>query len=201
MKKIIDARGDMCPIPVVKVKKALERLKQGSIEIYVDNEIAVQNLEKLAIQKKIMFQKEQEDATTYRAVFLKDGVDESSQTETGILRKGNCNDKMIVISSSYMGNGDDVLGTILMKGYLYALTQQEDRSFTILFYNGGVKLTVDGSACLADLQILQEQGVAIMTCGTCLHHYHLEDKLCVGSVTNMYEIVEKQMKASSVIKV
>ena len=99
-----------------------------------------------------------------------------------------------------MGEGNDELGKILLKGFLFALTQQETLPSTILFYNGGASVTCEGSASLEDLQTLQSRGVQIMTCGTCLNYYGLTDKLCVGEITNMYVIAEKQLQADLVIR-
>ena len=87
-----------------------------------------------------------------------------------------------------MGEGDEELGRILMKGFIFALTQQEHLPSAILFYNGGARLTCEDSASLEDLKNLASLGVEILTCGTCLNHYGLTDKLAVGDVTNMYVI-------------
>ena len=70
----------------------------------------------------------------------------------------------------------------------------------MLFYNGGAKLTTEGSASLEDLKKLEEQGVEILTCGTCLNYYGLTEKLRVGEVTNMYVIAEKQLQADCIIR-
>lgn len=99
-----------------------------------------------------------------------------------------------------MGEGSEELGRILIKGFLFALTQQEHLPSTVLFYNGGAKLTTEGSASLEDLKTLEANGVEILTCGTCLDYYGLKDKLAVGGVTNMYVIVEKQMQADLVLR-
>ena len=99
-----------------------------------------------------------------------------------------------------MGEGDDELGRILLKGFLFALTQQEKLPTTILFYNGGARVTCEGSPSIEDLKNLASLGVEIMTCGTCLNHYGLTDQLQVGEVTNMYVIAEKQMQADLVIR-
>lgn len=107
---------------------------------------------------------------------------------------------VVVISADHMGEGDETLGKILLKGFLFALTQQETLPKTVLFYNGGASVTCEGSASLEDLQKLHELGVEILTCGTCLNHYGLAEKLRVGEVTNMYVIVEKQMQATKVIR-
>ena len=87
-----------------------------------------------------------------------------------------------------------------MKGFIYAVSQLDELPKPMLFYNGGAKLTVEGSASLEDLKSLQAQGVEILTCGTCLNFYGLSDKLAVGEVTNMYAIVEKLNGASHIVK-
>ena len=99
-----------------------------------------------------------------------------------------------------MGEGNEQLGKALMKGFIYALTELEKLPKTILLYNGGAKLSVEGSDSLEDLKLLESQGVEILTCGTCLNFYEISDKLSVGSVTNMYAIAEIMRKASKIIK-
>lgn len=78
-------------------------------------------------------------------------------------------------------------------------SQLEKLPEKILFYNGGVTWTTEGSDSLEDLKTMEEQGVEILSCGTCLNFYGLTDKLKVGSVTNMYDIVESMAKADKVI--
>ena len=98
-----------------------------------------------------------------------------------------------------MGSGSEELGTALMKGFIYALTQQDQLPKTILFYNGGAYITCENSASLEDLKTLQAMGVEILTCGTCLNFYGITDKLQVGEVTNMYSIVEKMTQADLIV--
>ena len=107
---------------------------------------------------------------------------------------------MVVISSDKMGEGEEELGKVLIKGYIYALTQLETLPKTILFYNKGAYLTCEGSASLEDLKSLEAQGVEILTCGTCLNYYGITEKLQVGTVTNMYVIAETMAKAGKVVK-
>lgn len=99
-----------------------------------------------------------------------------------------------------MGGGNEELGRLLMKGFVYALTQLDELPETVLIYNGGAKLSVEGSQSLEDLKTLEAQGVEVLTCGTCLNYYGLTDQLRVGSVTNMYEIVEKMAGARVVVR-
>lgn len=105
-----------------------------------------------------------------------------------------------VISSNQMGQGDEALGKLLMKGFVYALTQQDVLPETVLLYNSGAFLSCEGSENLEDLKNLEAQGTEILTCGTCLNHYGLGDKLKVGSVTNMYDIVERMTGAKLLVR-
>lgn len=123
-------------------------------------------------------------------------VETDEPIECNVIRK---NEKVVVISNEIMGGNDEKLGKVLMKGFIYALSQLDTLPSCLLFYNGGVKLTCKGSDVLEDLKNLEAMGVEILSCGTCLSHYQLNDDLQVGKVTNMYEIVEKQMLASGVI--
>ena len=107
---------------------------------------------------------------------------------------------IVVLSSDCMGEGDEVLGRALMKGFIYALMSQEGLPDTVIMYNGGARLPVEGSESLEDLKLLESQGVEILTCGTCLNHYGLTEKLSVGGVTNMYVICEKMLQAEKVVK-
>lgn len=204
MKQIVNAMGDACPIPVVKTKNAIKELGEngGIVETLVDNEIAVQNLVKMANQKGYSVQSEKLKQNQYRVVMtIGTGNDEEQgQNEAVCIPDRRTGNTVVAISSSCMGHGDDTLGTVLMKSFIYALAQQDQLPATILFYNGGAKLTCEDSPTLEDLKSLEAQGVEILTCGTCLDHYGLSDKLKIGSVTNMYAIVEKMTQASLIIK-
>ena len=111
----------------------------------------------------------------------------------------NSGEKVVVIKSEFMGDGDNELGKVLIKGFIYALSQQDELPQTMLFYNGGAKITSEGSESIEDLKALEEKGVKIFTCGTCLNYYGLTEKLCVGEATNMYEITKKMTEASLIV--
>ncbi|HQC71009.1 MAG: sulfurtransferase-like selenium metabolism protein YedF [Tissierellia bacterium] len=203
MKKIIDARGKACPLPVIEAKKALSNFVAGdTLEVLVDNFIAVQNLSKLAKSENFDYSYEKVEENNFIARFI---IDRNAKYESNELDSINCNTArseniVLVLSSDKMGEGDEKLGHTLMKGFIYALTEQDVLPKTILLYNNGAKLSVEGSDSLADLKLLESQGVEILTCGTCLNYYGLSEKLAVGTVTNMYVIAEKKMKASMIIQ-
>ena len=200
----VNAVGDACPIPVVKTKNAIRELNgPGTVETLVDNEIAVQNLTKMANQKGYGVKSEKlSDAEFKVTMTIGEGaaIPEANENETCLVTPGGKKNIVAVIASSAMGMGSDELGTALMKGFIYALSQQDTLPSAILFYNGGVKLTCADSASLEDLKSLEAQGVEILSCGTCLNFYGLTDKLQVGEVTNMYTIVEKMTGADLVVK-
>ena len=196
----IDARGDACPLPVVKAKKAIAELQgAGQVEVLVDNEIAVQNLTKMAQQKGFGSMAEKRAEREYRVVFTV-GEAAPAPEEPETCTPDTRTDTVVAIGSDKMGVGSDELGKTLMKAFVFALTQQDTLPKTILFYNGGASLTCEGSPMLEDLKALEAQGVEILTCGTCLNFYGLTEKLAVGGVTNMYVIAEKMLGAGNVVK-
>ncbi|MDR2393285.1 MAG: sulfurtransferase-like selenium metabolism protein YedF [Treponema sp.] len=190
--EIINVIGKPCPIPVIEAKKAL-RLAQGgtSVQVLVDNDIARQNLEKMAQGMGCPFSYEaQGDGTimvTITAVSAKEGG------------TGSQGDLVISIGKNTLGSGNDELGAILMKAFIYALTELDKPPATMLFFNSGVYLTNEGSSVLADLKTLQAKGASISSCGTCLDFYHLKETLAVGTVTNMYAIVAAMANAGTLI--
>ena len=201
----VNAMGDACPIPVIKTKKALDALTgPETLEVLVDNEVATENLKKLAKSRGLEARVTKKGEKEYQ-VLIQAG-EESAETETSPDPEISCEvpaagkKMVVVIRSSKMGEGDEDLGRLLMKGYLYALTQLDELPKTILFYNSGAYLTCEGSQSLEDLRKMEQEGVEILTCGTCLQHYGLSEKLAVGSVTNMYVIVETMAKADLILQ-
>lgn len=201
----VNAMGDACPIPVVKTKNAIKELNgAGIVETLVDNEIAVQNLTKMANQKGYGVKSEKLGDNEFK-VTMEIGdtasFNDEEDTEEVICqipqKKKNI---VVVISTETMGSGNDELGKTLMKGFVYAISQQEELPTTILFYNGGAKITCEGSVSIEDLKSMEAQGVEILTCGTCLNFYGLTEKLQVGGVTNMYVIAEKMTGADLIVK-
>lgn len=198
----VNAIGDACPIPVVKTRKAMETIKGSEVvETLVDNEIAVENLKKMAGQMGYQVKDQKLEKGKYSVQIMVTEAEKTEKIQADICdcRPTAASDKVVVIRSNVMGEGDPELGKVLIKGFIYALSQQEELPKTILFYNGGAYLTCEGSASLDDLEELEHRGVKILTCGTCLNFYGLSEKLKVGEVTNMYEIAETMSKASLIV--
>ena len=200
---IVDAVGDQCPIPVVKATRALRELTEpGVLEIRVDNEIAVQNLTRMAAGNRLPVKSEKKGERLFVVTMEVAAPAGDAPVEEPALScvPDQRGDLVVAVDSETMGRGSDELGRLLMKSFLFAVGQLPQLPKTILFYNGGARLTVEGSDSLEDLKSLEAQGVEILTCGTCLNYYGLTDKLQVGDVSNMYDIVEKLSGADLIIR-
>lgn len=201
--KFVDARGLTCPLPVINAKNAADQMGDGgTLTVQVDNEIAVQNLGKFAASRNYAFSYEKKSDKDYVVKML---VAAGTGTASGeeIIACEPCrteNGTVVVISGNTMGTGEEALGRILIKAFIFALSKQDQLPDAMIFYNSGAYLTCEGSESLEDLKAMEAEGVKIMTCGTCLDYYGLKEKLAVGSVSNMYEIVETQMGAALIIR-
>ncbi len=201
---IVDARGLTCPLPVIQTKAAVEGLeKSEKISVLVDNETAVQNLLRFAAQRNFQASGSKKGEKEFEVVIdaiVSDEPIETKDEEISCgtdLRDGKL---VVVLSSDKMGTGDETLGTNLMKAFVFALTKQDKLPANIVLYNSGANLSCEGSPVLDDLKLLESEGVEIVTCGTCLDFYGIKEKLAVGSVTNMYEIVRIQEEAGVIIR-
>lgn len=201
----VNAIGDACPIPVVKTKNAIRELGgSGVVEVSVDNEIAVQNLLKMAKQKEYEASFEKKSNTEYIVTINVNGGEVSEAkpvTKTAVKSDEiKLKETIVVIDSDKMGDGDEEFSKTLLKGFIYALSSQDIPPAKILFYNTGVRITTEGSASIEDLKVLENAGAKIYSCGACLNNYGLSEKLSVGEVTNMYDIVSYLMEADLVIR-
>ena len=198
---VVNALGEQCPIPVVKATRALREMREpGTLEVLVDNETAVQNLLRMAAGHHLSAATEQRGEGTYAVTMTVTSPVGDAPMEEPALCCAPGSELVVAVDTDVMGRGSEELGRVLMKGFLFAVSQLPTMPKTMLFYNGGARLTTEGSDSLEDLKKLEGQGVEILTCGTCLNHYGLTEKLAVGSVTNMYTIVEKLAGAGKVVK-
>ena len=203
MERIIDCKGMACPLPVVNAKKAAEELHAGDVlTVLVDNEIAVQNLTRFAEHKGFAVSAEKKSDKEYAVIMNIVGAatEAAKEEEVACVMDSRRKGMLVVLSANTMGTGDPKLGTSLMKAFVFALTKQDQLPDTILCYNTGASLTCEGADTLEDLKLLESEGVTILTCGTCLDFYGLKEKLAVGGVTNMYDIVERMENAAQIIK-
>ncbi|CZR99101.1 MULTISPECIES: sulfurtransferase-like selenium metabolism protein YedF [unclassified Clostridioides] len=196
----IDARGLACPKPVINTKKELDKIEEGIVVTTVDNETAKENVLKLAksLNCEASIVDEKENFISIEIIKGQNILDKQD-----IVDKEECKleDTCIFISSDKMGLGNDELGKVLIKGFIYTLTESKPYPKYVLLVNGGVTLSAENEETIENLKILENEGVEVLSCGTCLDYYNLKDKLQVGSVTNMYTIVETLKNASNTISI
>lgn len=202
--KLIDVLGKPCPIPVIEAKKALAEV--DSVRVKVDNIVAVQNLEKMANGYGYDFSYIEGSQDCYEVTINRNGksvpvpnpVYSKSETVQSNAPSGG---PLVVISRNTMGDGAEELGKILIKGFIYSLTELRTPPECVIFLNAGAYLTSDTANTIDDLKKLEEKGTKILTCGTCVNYYGLQDKLAVGTITDMYQIAEKMACANNVINI
>lgn len=200
MRVEVDARGLACPKPVINTKKELEKLSDGIVVTTVDNKMAKENLLKLAkslnLESNIV--KDEEDLIT---IEISKNGETCELAEAIIEENDDLENRCIFITKDSMGSGNDELGQVLIKGFIYTLTETKPYPKSILLVNGGIKLSTVNEDTIGNLKILEEAGVEVLSCGTCLDYYDLKDGLKVGSVTNMYSIVEALKNSSNTITI
>lgn len=192
--KILDCREHRCPQPVVETRKLMLAEAGRPLRVLVGDEMARENVSRLARSQGY----EVEAAAAQEGGFalnLTPGT--APETHSSAPAQGKT---VVFISGEVMGSGDDELGRILLKNFLFTLNDTETPPDTLLFVNAGVKLTCAGSEVIEALEKLACNGTDIASCGLCLEFYGLKEKLAVGRATNMLEIITAQQEAGRIIR-
>ncbi len=195
MGKVVDARGLPCPQPVLLTRNALK--ESDTVTTIVDSDTARHNVTRMAERAGYTVRAEEREA----GIYLHIARGETSPTVSPAPASSPSGGPLVlVIPSEFMGRGEhEELGHILIRGFLHTLNEVSPLPDVIIFFNSGVKLVVEESPVLEDLRTLVDQGVQILTCGTCLGYYGLKEKVAVGEVSNMYTIAETMMQAGKVV--
>ncbi len=213
--EIFDNRGLSCPLPVVNTKKAMDELAgvqtaEFNLISLVDNETAAENVSRFARSNGCQAVVEKKEDGYYVHINKKEKAVSSPKAKAGEMEKKSlaceCDPKgagetVMLITSSTLGQGSEELGKLLMRSFIFTLKESDTPPERLLFFNGGVNLTVEGSPVLGELKELAARGVEIFSCGTCLDYYQLKDKLQVGQITNMYDSVDAMLSSGKCITV
>jgi len=200
--KTVDARGKLCPAPLIMTKQALGEIGMGeTLRILIDNEISKNNVERFLADNGFV-----STCTTESGVFTVTVA--KSKEELGKVdvqtyctpAAAKAAGHVMVIAADTMGTGSEELGGILMKAFINTIKEVKPLPSSIIFYNSGIMLTVEGSPLIATLKELESLGVSILVCGTCVNYYDKKDLVRVGIVSNMYTILETLTAAQTVIK-
>ncbi|MFA5374544.1 MAG: sulfurtransferase-like selenium metabolism protein YedF [Dehalococcoidia bacterium] len=189
--KTVDARGLPCPRPVIETKKALGEIEKGSITVIVDRPEARDNVQRFAKSQGCKVKVSQKEGIFRIAI---------SKTKTTQV-EAKRNDIVILITGDQFGTGDEIPCKKLMKSFLETLCDSEAKPAKIILMNSAVKLAAEGSDVLEALLSLEENGVEISSCGTCVDYYQLGNVLRAGKMSNMYDAIQSLMSAEKVIKI
>ncbi|MGG7175948.1 sulfurtransferase-like selenium metabolism protein YedF [Clostridium paraputrificum] len=198
MSKNIDARGKNCPMPVIMAKKEIDNGGKF-FTVQVDNKIAVENLKKFASSQG--FQVTVEEGNGDFNIKFSNGCEECEEILAKVENRKPIGDWCVFVNKNTIGVGNEELGQSLMKMFLYTISESDDYPKHILFMNDGVKVPTMNEQAIEDLKKLENIGVNLLVCGACLNFYELENKLSVGKVSNMYEILEAMKSSSKVITI
>ena len=197
----VDARGQLCPKPLILAKKALNDPATGpEFLLLIDNATARENVERFLADNGVSFRTAQK-GNEYHLTVSRSGTaitapaDEYCPVTPEAARGAH----LISITGETMGRGDEALGAILMKGFVNTIKEIEPLPRRIVFYNGGVKLAIEGSPVLPALKELESRGVELLICGTCADFYTVKEKVAVGRISNMYDILGALTGASKVV--
>ena len=188
----VDVLGKACPIPVIETKKALrENPDEKTFEILVDNEVATENLAKMAHELKIDYTVGKLADRKYEVSLEKtEASRDHREIEDYSVNSATSNNYVVIVNSDKIGDGDEDFSKQLLEGFIYSVTEQDHLPVEIIFFNRGVYLTTENEKTIEDLKNLEKRGVRVYSCGLCLDHYGKKDDLAVGEITNMYKIVE-----------
>ncbi|MGM0652482.1 MAG: sulfurtransferase-like selenium metabolism protein YedF [Bacillota bacterium] len=200
--KNIDCRGLDCPEPVLRTKKALTDNPDCELSVTVDNETARENVLRFIKSQGRLADWQQEGAEFI--ISIEGNMEGNEATEKNGNISGQSQRKelpVLFISTDKLGQGSSELGQMLMRNFIYTLTQRDQLPGSLVFMNSGVKLTIESSAVIDELKVLEEKEVQVLVCGTCLDYYQLKEKHKVGLVSNMYDISDLLLEADRVITV
>lgn len=196
MKKVINAKGVNCPMPVIMANKEIE-VGGKFFTVEVDNKIAVENLKKFANSQGYKVKVEEENGDF--KVNFSNGCEECEEILAKVEDRKPLGDWCVFVNKSTIGVGNKDLGEALMKMFFYTLSEDQDLPKSILFMNDGVKVPTLNEQAILHLKDLEKLGVELLVCGACLNFYDLEKYLAVGKISNMYDITNAMKSASKVI--
>jgi len=199
----LDCRGLACPGPVLRCKTCVEADAPQTLSVLVDNEAARENVSRfLSMRGYVVAVDQQADGLSMVTAVAGDATNPSAAaTQTNAAPSPNAGRTVVFITADAIGRGDDALGTKLMGNFLATLPELGEGLWRIILVNGGVRLAVAGSSALAQLRTLEEAGVSILVCGTCLDFFGVLDKKEVGQTTNMLDVVTSLDLADKIIQI
>ncbi|MFW5774775.1 MAG: sulfurtransferase-like selenium metabolism protein YedF [Chitinivibrionales bacterium] len=198
--KIVDARGEVCPKPLIMTKKALNQLAVNeTMVVQIDNETSKQNVERFLKDNHMDAQVRHKEGF-FELLVTKRKQQLSHPDAAAYCTPEPRKPHVVAVSSDTMGSGDHDLGEILIKAFINTLHEVEPLPGAIVFYNRGIFLALENSPVIDSLHYLHNKGVEILVCGTCADYFDKKSSVKVGVISNMYTILETLTRAGHVVK-
>lgn len=198
--RILDCRGLACPQPVIRTRQALEEMPEQRLRVLLDNEASCTNVRRFAESQGHGVRQESPKPGQYEILIERGkGTVQASEPPPTVCQASAARSTVVYVPSETLGRGDETLGRVLMGAYLDTLAQFAQEISHVIFINSGVKLAVEGSPVLEQIQALERMGAQVLSCGTCLNHFGIAQQLRVGSISNMLAILEVLSRAERVM--
>lgn len=196
-------RNMPCPQPVLRVREYIATNNPDTLTVIVDNTAACENVTRFLQSRGYGVTPEQQGGLWRLAASRAGGAPAHLPGEGGDIAPGPAAEGkiLVVIPSNVFGSGDDELGGKLMQNFLRTLPEMGTSLWRIILLNGGVKLSAAGSPVLAELRVLEKQGVSVLVCGSCLDFFGLLERKQVGETTNMLDVVTSMQIADKVLRI
>jgi selenium metabolism protein YedF len=202
--KIIDTRGQKCPKPIIETKRALRECPTGeTFKVLSDNKTSFTNISRFLNDNKIKYSVAEDNGVWTILITNETGyaIPASIAGNSSDVNRADSNaDFAVVISSEFMGQGDDDLGSLLIKSFFISLNCLDETPSLIAFYNSGVKLVIKDSPIFNIIKELEEKGTEIIVCGTCVDHFNIGNRIGTGIVGDMYFITQKLSVAGKILR-
>lgn len=199
--RTVDARGELCPKPLIMTKKALGEMGDNeTLEVLIDNETSMKNVTRFLTDNGFT-PSVRSDGNVFHVLVNKTGeMPESAPVEDyceiDLPQKSNY---VVAFQRDKLGDGAEELGKILIKAFINTLPEATNQPKSLVFLNAGIFLALKNSPVIESLVKLEKSGVKIFVCGTCLDYYGEKPNVGVGIVSNMYDILEQLSSAGSVV--
>jgi len=197
--RTVDARGQLCPKPLMMTKKALTQAAAGeTLRVLIDNQTSMENVRRFLTDNGMPPAVSQEGTVYTLTVTNKAGS--LARPDAAAYCAGPAGGPVVFcFKSDVMGLGDEQLGAILVKACVNTLGNLSPLPSALVFYNRGVFLALRNSPVIDSVRELAAKGVKVLACGTCLDYYKQKENLGAGVVSNMYEILETLASAGHVV--
>jgi len=198
IKKSIDARGLLCPKPLILTKKGLSELQvDEQMEVRIDNVTAKNNIEKFLVDNYARAECTEENGT-YKLTITKLNSGQIKEIEERDFQVPSNKGKHVFVFKNER-IADDKLGIMLTQGFFETIKEINPLPEKIIFYHKGVNLVLEGSPVLESIKYLESIGVEILICGNCVAYYDVKEKIRVGTVSNAYDILTALSKAHHIV--